>query len=147
MAAYFVDSSALVKRYRQEAGTERIAAVLDSAERIIIARLTQVEVTAAVIRRGRTAAVPAQDIERALTALDQDILNSFDVVELNAEVISQAIDLTRRHALRAADAIQLSCALFARTRAQSSEFFVLSSDQELNSAAAGEGLQVIDPSQ
>ena len=58
MAAYFVDSSALVKRYVQEAGTRRVRSLTrrNPLNRIYLARITAVEVTAAVARRrkGRT---------------------------------------------------------------------------------------------
>jgi uncharacterized protein len=58
MAGYFVDSSALVKRYVQETGTARIRGLTrhTASTLIYIARITAVEVTCAVARRrkGRT---------------------------------------------------------------------------------------------
>jgi hypothetical protein len=59
----------------------------------------------------------------------------------------QSVHLARLHALRAADAIQLACALIACNRAPSHEFIVVGSDQELNADASTEGLMVLDPAQ
>ena|ERR1700722_2187356 len=145
MAVYFVDSSALVKRYHDEAGSERAAVLLDAADRLIAARLTEVEVSAAVVRRGRATRLSVAQLAGVLAAFDHDFEESFDVVELNTPVIDNAIELARKHGLRAADAIQLSCAVLARREAPREELVLLSSDQELNVAAVVEGLQVENP--
>ena len=55
---------------------------LGAAERLIVARLAQVEVSAALVRRGRETRIPAADLSRVLEALDRDTRESFDVVEL-----------------------------------------------------------------
>jgi predicted nucleic acid-binding protein len=58
VAAYFVDSSALVKRYVQEAGTRWVRNLTrrNTPNDNYLARITVVEVTSAVARRrgGRT---------------------------------------------------------------------------------------------
>ena len=53
MAAFFVDSSALVKRYVQEVGTPWVRGLTrhSPSTSICIARITAVEVTSAVARR------------------------------------------------------------------------------------------------
>jgi predicted nucleic acid-binding protein len=63
VAAYFVDSSALVKRYVQERGTAWVRSLTHrrTGNQILLASITVVEVTAAVARRraGKTI-TPAQ---------------------------------------------------------------------------------------
>jgi predicted nucleic acid-binding protein len=145
MPAYFVDSSALVKRYRYEAGTERVAELLDLAEALIVARLTQVEVSSAIVRRGRATSRSTQEITQIPATFDRNLQESFDVVELDALVFDRAIEVTRKHGLRAADAIQLACAIVARGDAPGRELTVLASDQELLAAAEAEGLSILDP--
>lgn len=147
MPVYFVDSSALVKRYRHEAGSERVNQLLDPAERLIMARLTQVEVSAAIVRRGRVTGVSTHDLAAVLATFDRDLRDSFDVVELDAPVIERATALAPRHGLRAADAVQLACALLARADAPQQEFTLVGNDLELNAAAVAEGLSVLDPTQ
>ena len=146
MPVYFVDSSTLVKRYRHEAGSERVTQLLNSAERLVASRLTHVEVSAAIARRARTTGIPMVELTRVFATIDRDLRDSFDVVELDALVVEQALSLTRKHGLRAADALQLSCAILAM-REMSQDFIVLASDQELNAAAMSEGMWVVDPTQ
>jgi predicted nucleic acid-binding protein len=147
MPSYFVDSSALVKRYHLESGTHRVNEILNGADRIFISRLAQLEVTAALTRRARAAGVPTHDIQGLLQTFDADITDAFDVVELDRRLLEDAMRLTTVHGLRAADAIQLASAVVAHAEAGAAEFYLLGSDQELNAAAAAEGLTTMDPTQ
>ncbi|WP_201789158.1 type II toxin-antitoxin system VapC family toxin [Scytonema hofmannii] len=54
MTVYFLDSSALVKRYVPETGSAWIRAIsdLNTGNSLIIARITWVEVRSAIARRG-----------------------------------------------------------------------------------------------
>lgn len=144
MPQYFLDSSALVKRYREETGSPWVLQLFQSPIRLIVARLGHIEVASAIMRRGRQSAESTQKVGPALAALDSDMQTSFQVVEFSNLVISRAMDLVRAHGLRAADAIQLACALLSRPDA-STDFYLISADDELNAAAAAEGLQVENP--
>jgi predicted nucleic acid-binding protein len=53
MAQHFLDSSALLKRYRREAGSTWMLELSTASKRLVVARLAHLEVTAAVVRRGR----------------------------------------------------------------------------------------------
>ena len=56
MAAYFFDTSAIVKRYADERGSAWVQQLADPAlnHSIYLARITEVEVTSAIIRRQRS---------------------------------------------------------------------------------------------
>src|SRR5882672_8372299 len=135
MPAYFLDSSALVKAYRQETGTDRVTQLLKGPDPIIVARLAQVEVSSAIVRRGREGAVAAADLQAALAELDREFSETFDVIELTEEIMARATSLARAHGIRAADAIQLACALIAGASAGEQELELVGSDGELNNAA------------
>jgi len=145
MAILFVDSSALLKRYRNEAGSERVFELLQDAERLLIARLTVVEVSSALVRRALATGVPAAELEATIADFDGDLAKSFDLVELDELVMGRAVVVARQHALRGADAIQLACALLAQEELRGFSILFLSSDAELNAAALAEGLQVENP--
>jgi uncharacterized protein len=147
MPVYFIDSSALVKRYRREAGSAQVADIVGPAERLIVSRLTQVDVSSAIVRRGRATGLSAQELAEVLGEFERDLEESLEIVELNAAVFRRAVEMTRKHALRAADAIQLACALLAQGDLPSNEITVLASDQELNAAARFEGLPILNPTQ
>jgi predicted nucleic acid-binding protein len=69
-------------------------------------------------------------------------------VALTEEIIEDAARLARKHGLRAYDAVQLAAALDTRrivSQVESTEVILVSSDVELNAAAAAEGFQVEDP--
>jgi uncharacterized protein len=146
MAQYFLDSSALLKRYRREIGSEWMLHLPGASERLVVARLAHVEVTAALVRRGREFGNTSEQVASALATLDREMLEIFGIIELASPVISRAIELAKAHALRAADAIQLACALLSRFELPvTTEFYLVSADDELNVAASAEGLQVENP--
>jgi predicted nucleic acid-binding protein len=92
---------------------------------------------------GRTK--PGCRIRIALDELDREIGHSLEIVRADDATMSSAIHLTRLHRLRAADAIQLACALAVHR--QRPELIFVSSDVELNRAAGAERLSVLDPAQ
>ena len=89
--------------------------------------------------------LPNDDLVATLADLDRDAEESFRIVELDESVMATAVALARKHGLRGSDAVQLACALAARTDAPNSVLTLVSSDTELNAAAAAEGLRVENP--
>jgi predicted nucleic acid-binding protein len=73
MPTYFLDASALVKAYRREAGTPHVIELLDGSDPLIIARLTHVEVSSAIVRRGRGTGMSPDEIDTVLAAFDREI--------------------------------------------------------------------------
>lgn len=144
MTIYFVDSSALVKRYRVEPGSTWLSTLLNAADQIVISRLTVIEVSAALVRRsGRSKDLP-EDLKTALDLLDFETRNSFDVPELDEPVPTHALAATRQYGLRGADAIQFAAAMVAQSQVAEHLTFI-SCDDELNTAAAAERWQVENP--
>lgn len=145
MPSYFVDSSALVKRYRREAGSEKVARLLDAADDISVSGITHLEVSAALVRRARGTGISEQNLAAVLLTLDDDVRKSLNVIHLSAPLIEQATLLIRRYGLRAADAIQLACARLVRDESRAPNLIFLGSDRELNAAALQEAFAVVDP--
>jgi predicted nucleic acid-binding protein len=145
MPGYFIDSSAPVKRYRIEKGSQRLSELLKIADQVLISRLTIVEVSATIVRRSKQAGAPQQDLRATLSFLDADIEDVFDVVELNKPLLELAVASTRKHALRGADAIQLASAMLTRRHMPNVQLALIACDLELNAAAVAEGLQVENP--
>jgi uncharacterized protein with PIN domain len=65
VAVYFFDSSALVKRYAQETGTAW-AQMIAARNYVFLARITQVELIAAIERRKRAGTLAASDAAAAI---------------------------------------------------------------------------------
>ena len=68
MAAYFLDTSTVVKRYVREIGTSWVQALAAPAagHSLIVVRITLAETVAAVTRRERTGHTSPQEAARAL---------------------------------------------------------------------------------
>jgi hypothetical protein len=117
-----------------------------NSDRLVVARLAHLEVSSAIVRRGREPGNSQAEMTEALEILDREMRDVFEVIELEGTMISRAIELARSHGLRAADSIQLACALLSRPGPRMSpEFYLVSADEELNAAASAEGLQVENP--
>lgn len=150
MAAYFLDSSAAVKLSVREVGTSWLLALVDPAtgHELAIARVTPVEIAAALFRRVRGRSLPAAQAKQAMAALRRSVQGTFQTVELLPPVADLAMDLAERHGLRGYDCVQLASALTAhraRVGAGLGPLTLISADAELNAAAMAEGLAVDDP--
>lgn len=105
----YFDASALAKRYVREKGSLRVRRLL-AADVPATSRFSAVEIASALARRAREGAIAADDSERAVSALDDD-LSAMLVVELTPAVVTRAQALLQRHPLRAGDAVQLASCL------------------------------------
>jgi predicted nucleic acid-binding protein len=152
LAAYFFDSSAVVKRYVAEPGTTWVSHITTVAgsNPVYIARLTLVEVISAITRKVRGTSLTAALAVKALTDFRNDFLSQYAPVELTPRLIERAADLAQTHALRGYDAVQLAAALeinLDRMTAGFSAIPLISADTTLNAVAVAEGLAVDDPNE
>ena len=104
------DTSALVKRYVREAGTDEVIALLESAGSVGSASLTKVEMAVAVEKTVRQGWV---ERKIALQAW-QDFLDhwpSFTRLNISSGIIDRASSLAWEYSLRGYDAMHLACTL------------------------------------
>lgn len=150
MDNYFFDSSALVKRFISETGSGWTFRIIrpSSQNFIIISRITVVEVTAAISRRRKSGRISVIHANKAIARLNRDFLNRFIKVDISKLVIEEAREIAEKHYLRGYDAVQLASALQAdkaRKIKNLSALIFVSADNELNTAAQSEGLQIENP--
>jgi len=150
MPAFFFDSSALVKRFALERGTQYVLNLLrpSARHRLYCARITEVEVCAALVRRHKATGMTDSDAARALRRLQRDLPRRFTQIAISEKVIVEAVRLAETYALRGYDAVQLSAAIDANSERVInglSPLTLVSADAELNDAATDEGLSVEDP--
>ena len=87
MADYFFDSSALVKAYIAETGTNWVRTILDDPQhRISIAALAEVEVISALTRRFNEGDLTQDELDQACDELSQDCATYFlvDITKSNS---------------------------------------------------------------
>lgn len=154
----YVDSSALVKRYLQEAGSARLNFKLDQAanaqQPILASVLSFAELHAVFARKlkeGRDISPVAHHL--AATRFNSDWRTYFTPVELIPQILQLIPDLVWKHPLKGADGVHLASALWMQARLMPARLGQVSrvrltfitSDQQLAKAAENEQLPVFDP--
>jgi len=136
MRAFF-DTSAFVKRYIEEPGSESVMEICREVEHLVLSLICLPEMISTLnrlVRQGKLSGEQYQQIKDL-------ILNDFEDVEvcdITTEVIKQTILCLEKNPLRAMDALHLGCALVVRP-----DLFV-SSDRRQIEAARSEGLRAAE---
>ena len=144
---YYLDTSALVKLYHQETGTEQVEELFAHADNsLIVSDLAAVELDSTVARKVRTSEISQEAYAEILKNFDDDCKRRFIVTPLNASTTQKAKELLRKYAttkaLRALDALHLAaCAI---SQIEGGLIFVCS-DRRLLEVAALEGHEVFNP--
>lgn len=137
----YLDTSALVKLYVVEDGSELTQRAAQQAEILAVSRIAWAEYHAALARRSRM--VPEDDdaLDQARNALAAD-WEEFLIIELSQPVVELAGDHAELYALRAYDAVQLATASYlTRQSGKSVQFGCF--DRHLNKAATAQGMQTL----
>jgi predicted nucleic acid-binding protein len=129
----FFDSSAFAKRYVEESGSQVVESLCQEATELALSVLCVPEIISALNRRVREGLLTARDYTEAKQSLSQDIRDAV-IVNLVPQVVSTGTKILEVSAIRAADALQIACALGWET-----ELFV-SADKIQLSAAKKAGL-------
>ncbi len=152
MGTYFLDTSAVIKRYVTETGSEWMKNVcLPSANNtIIVAQATLVEAVATFCRKAREqhlSGIGEAERDQIINRFRRDAQRQYNIVRVISTTYTQAGNLCRSHKLRAYDAIQLACALKVRTTLTPlnvTPIFV-SADIGLFAVAYEEGMSIENP--
>jgi predicted nucleic acid-binding protein len=130
----FFDSSAFAKRYVEEPGSQAVDSICQEATEVALSVLCVPEILSALNRRVREGILTSREYEEAKQYLSQDIRDVV-IINLIPQVISTCTKILEASPVRAADALQLACALGWET-----ELFV-SADRRQISAAKKAGLR------
>jgi predicted nucleic acid-binding protein len=148
---YYLDASALVKRYADELGSAWIRQITDprAGNTVLLAEITLAEVAAALAAKHRApGGITRPQRDRALSRFLQDCDEQFLLLPLDRPVIDRAVELTQTHRLRGYDAVQLATALVTNEILESQNLsppvFVVG-DDDLLIAARAEGLPTDNP--
>ncbi|MFH2102164.1 MAG: type II toxin-antitoxin system VapC family toxin [Chloroflexota bacterium] len=134
----YADTSALVKKYVRESGSNRVLAFFESFEIIATAALTQVEMAAAMAKAIRQGWLD----ESTMLPAWQDFLAhwpAYTRLPISTGMVDRASGLAWQHGLRVYDAIHLACALTWQN-ATGEETSFACFDKHLHQAARKEGL-------
>lgn len=148
--AYFLDSSALLKRYVPEVGTAWIQSIADPQNQnlLIVAHIAWVEICSALARRQREASIRSIQANQILAAFRAHWNTQYFIVAIDHTVIDLAGQLVNQHPLRAYDAVQLAAALSIQKQLAPptvTSFTFLTADTRLLAIAQTESLLADNP--
>ena len=150
MAIYFIDSSALVKRYINETGSAWVLGLFDPTlqNEVFIAAITGVEIIAAITRRARSGSISITDATITRNQFKSDLQKDYQIVEITDNIINSGLVLSETYGLRGYDAIQLAAGRAVNTLCIANglpPITFVSADNELNAAVVSEGLVIENP--
>lgn len=151
MTDFFLDASALGKRYIAERGSTWTTNLTNptAGDAVLVAEISLAEVAGAFASRHRAPqGITVAERDAAVSRFLQDCATGFLVLPTSRNAIDLAVTLTQLHRLRGYDAVQLAAALVANQQlvasGQSAIVFV-ASDRDLLAAAQAEGLAADNP--
>lgn len=140
----FADSSALVKRYAEEADD----AIVRDLDDLAVSSLALVEVASAIWRKARLGHLDASGIDATLRGVQADLHGgpsrraSYAVIRPTDRILARASQIVGADNLRAFDAVQLASAEMARELIPECTRFVCFDDR-LRAAAADHGFALV----
>ena len=137
----YLDTSALVKLYVAEAGTEAVATAVERAQALVTVRVTYAEARAAFAQHARAKGIAAGGLRRVVRQLDEE-WGQYSIVEVTDALVRRAGALSERHRLRGYDAVQLSAAVDLRVTGATDVAFA-TFDARLNHAARRERMGLL----
>jgi predicted nucleic acid-binding protein len=150
MTLYYLDASALVKRYVAEPGSAFVTRLTSpsASNEVWLATIGCVELVAALYRCVNTGALSSSSAWNAEQAFRGDLQQMFQPIDLTSSILARAMGLAKLHYLRAYDAVQLATVADLQNDRRALNLswpIFLSADQRLNQAALADGILVDDP--
>lgn len=135
----YLDTSALVKRYFQEAFGEEVSSWWMQAEAVVTSAVAYAETMATILRKKNESSLKNSVVEKVVRAFHED-WRSFIQVGITNDLNDYIDKVVQKHSLRGFGAIHLASALVINEKLPHNFFFACF-DRKLNQAARIEGLE------
>jgi len=151
MSHFYLDASAVVKRYSPETGSAWVEALTDPAagHTILLGEITLAEVAAAfAAKHCAPDGITPKERDDAVALFVSHCNTTYDLIACSRAIINRAVTPTQNHRLRGYDAVHLATALItneAHTTAGLSPLTFVAADHDLATAARAEGLAAENP--
>jgi predicted nucleic acid-binding protein len=144
---YYLETSALVKLYVFEPGTQRLVnlAASSAGHRFAILSLAQVEFRSAIRRQERSGEISRSEADTLIESFREHSEGRFVVQPFTDPLLDVALALIDGYPLRGFDAMQLAGYLMLRSISGVEEPIFVCADKALLSAARNEGCPILDP--
>ena len=144
MSAYYLETSALLKRYQTELGSEVVAELLDgrrAGDVFATSHFSVLEFNAVVARMLKGREIRRRQHERLIATFLRDVR----VLDVDDALIDAALGLLPQYALRAPDALHVAAAGRFSGNFAPNDLYVVSGDRDIGEACRGYPLRYIDP--
>ena len=152
MSNYYLDSSALLKRYVREIGSVWVNQISSIAYQhsIFTSELTIAETAAVLAAKSRApGGISKTRYKRLLSRFLEDCEQVYTLIPVQRLIIDRAVLLSQVYRLRGYDSVQLATAITARNVLMAAnspvELIFVASDNDLLVAAQGENLLIEAP--
>jgi len=135
----FLDTSAFAKRYIAEQGSDKVMALCQRADSLVVSVICLPELISTLSRLVREKKLPIADYRKLKRDAMSDLAD-VDICQITSDIVVSVISLLESDPLRALDALHVACAL-----AVEPDVFVAADHRQL-SAAQKAGLKIADVS-
>jgi uncharacterized protein len=132
----FFDTSAFVKRYIDEPGTNKVIEICSQADDLVLSVICLPEMISTLNRIVREGKLSSHDYQKTCGLILKEIEDT-EICYVTPDVVTRTIKCLENNPLRAMDALHLGCALLVQP-----DLFV-SSDARQVKVAKREGLKAI----
>ena len=140
----FFDTSALVKRYYEESGTEVVDSLVeDDDTKVVLTSIAVIETVSAFRRKRNRDDIPQSVLDGLLSSFFDEALSDFLIVPTEESLFGYSFGLVLDDDLRTLDGLQLSAGLAVADEVETLTF--VCADQELTEVAESKGLDCINP--
>jgi uncharacterized protein len=136
----YLDTSALVKYYVSEQGTEAVFQLIQDADLVGSAQITYVEMAAALAKATRLRWINVGEEEKAWGDFCAD-WPSFTRINVTTPLVERAAQLARQHQLRGYDATHLAAASVWKESLEN-QITLASFDKDLWAAGKNAGIDI-----
>ena len=149
--SFYLDASALAKRYVPEKGSPQVHALLDTVpgNRLYLLNVGAGEVVSILVRKRNAGTISAAYFDEALVDFQSEILRAADIRKqpVTNRLAQSSLPFIVAHSINSSDAVTLRSALVLarRLRDARDDLVLVASDQRLIRAAQAEGLSTFDP--
>jgi predicted nucleic acid-binding protein len=149
--SFYLDASALAKRYVPEAGSAQVHAILDtvSSDRLYVLNIGMGEIVSILLRKQNAGLISQLYFAQALADFNAEMVRAVDItkVSVTTRLVTTSFPLIVAHAINSTDALTLKSALAIarKLRAAGDDLVLVAADQRLLRAAGAEGLILFNP--
>ena len=149
MTLFYLETSAMLKRYRPEVGSAFIQELLTrkrTGEELLTSHFTILEVTGVASRMLRGRLLDVSQYERIVIGLLQDISDyGIAVLPVDEDIVSDALRFYPEYSLRGSDAVHFASAVRVNQQLVGEPCYMVTADHELGDACQRYGLGLLNP--